>query len=194
MATVTPLRRIEFASSDPSEIRDFLHRVRGSRMLLNGTRDRSWWVSLTQIDTGEFRSSEMWLPADITFRMRGRDEVVIDTILGGTIGLDHGKASHRYRLGDVYVASCPRADFTCHTHEVRSHTITLPQPLLTEVTSITPDHPGAPWSSCPSCRSPAPPGGGGRSPASWTACWPSLPPRTPRWSSDPPPACSPPPP
>ena len=149
MATVTPLRRIEFASSDPSEIRDFLHRVRGSRMLLNGTRDRSWRVSLTQIDTGEFRSSEMWLPADITFRMRGRDEVVIHTILGGTIGLDHGKASHRYRLGDVYVASCPRADFTCHTHEVRSHTITLPQPLLTEVTSITPDHPGAPWEFLP---------------------------------------------
>ena len=149
MATMTPLRRIEFTSSDPPEIRDFLHRVRGSQMLLNGTRDRGWRVSLTQVDAGQFSSSEIRLPADITFRMRGRDEVVIHTILGGTIGLDHGKASHRFRLGDVYVASCPRADFTCHTHEVRSHTISLPQSLLTEVTRITPDHPGDPWEFLP---------------------------------------------
>jgi AraC-like DNA-binding protein len=149
MATVTPLRRIEFASSDPLEIRDFLHRVRGSRMLLNGTRDRGWRVSLTQVDAGEFSSSQMRLPADITFRMHGRDEVVIHTILGGTVGLDHGKASHRYRLGDVYVASCPQVDFTCHTHEVRSQTITLPQSLLTEVARVTPDRPSDQWEFLP---------------------------------------------
>lgn len=149
MVTVTPLRRIEFASSDPLEIRDFLHRVRGSRMLLNGTRDRGWRVSLTQVDAGEFSSSQMRLPADIAFRMHGRDEVVIHTILGGTVGLDHGKASHRYRLGDVYVASCPRVDFSCHTHEVRSQTITLPQSLLTEVARATPDPPGDPWEFLP---------------------------------------------
>ena len=149
MVTVTPLRRIEFASSDPLEIRDFLHRVRGSRMLLNGTRDRGWRVSLTQVDAGEFSSSQMRLPADITFRMRGRDEVVIHTILGGTVGLDHGKASHRYRLGDVYVASCPRVEFTCHTREVRSQTITLPQSLLTEVARVTPGSPDDPWEFLP---------------------------------------------
>lgn len=52
MVTLTPLRRVEFASCDPLEIRNFLHRVRGSRMLLNGTRDRGWRVSLTQVDAG----------------------------------------------------------------------------------------------------------------------------------------------
>jgi AraC-like DNA-binding protein len=146
---VTPLRRIEFASSDPLEIQDFLHRVRGSRVLLNGARDRGWRVSLNQVDAGEFSSSEMRLPADITFRMRGRDEVVIHTILGGRSRLDHGKASHRYQPGDVYVASCPRVDFTCHTHEVRTRTITLPQSLLTEVAGVTPDPPGRPWEFVP---------------------------------------------
>ena len=149
MATVTPLRRIEFASSDPLEIRDFLYRVRGSRMLLNGTREHGWRVSLTQVEAGEFSSSQIRLPADITFRMRGRDEVVIHTILGGTVRLDHGKVSGRYQLGDVYVASCPRVEFTCHTHEVRSQTITLPQSLLTEVARITPDSPGGPWEFLP---------------------------------------------
>jgi len=149
MATVTSLRRIEFASSDPLEIRDFLHRVRGSRMVLNGTRDHGWRVSLTQVDAGEFSSSQMRLPADITFRMRGRDEVVIHTLLGGTVGLDHGKASHRYRLGDVYVASCPRVEFTCHTHEVRSQTISLPQSLLTAIARVTPEPPGDPWEFLP---------------------------------------------
>ena len=115
MATVTPLRRIEFASSDPLEIRDFLHRVRGSQMRLKSVRDRDWQVSLTQVNAGEFSSSQMRLPADLAFRMRGRDEIIIHTILGGAIAIEHGKASHRYRLGDVYVASCPRADFTCRS-------------------------------------------------------------------------------
>jgi AraC-like DNA-binding protein len=101
------------------------------------------------VEAGEFSSSQIRLPADITFRMRGRDEVVIHTILGGTVRLDHGKASSRYQLGDVYVASCPRAEFTCHTHEVRSQTITLPQSLLTEVARITPDPPGDPWEFLP---------------------------------------------
>jgi AraC-like DNA-binding protein len=149
---VTPLRRIEFASSDPLEIQDFLHRVRGSRVLLNGARDRGWRVSLTQVSADEFSSSEMRLPADITFRMRGRDEVVIHTILGGRSRLDHGKASHRYQLGGVYVASCPRIDFTCHTHDVRTRTITLPQSLLTEVADVTADQSGHPWEFLPFAR------------------------------------------
>jgi AraC-like DNA-binding protein len=149
MATVIPLRRIEFASSDPLEIQDFLYRVRGSRMLLKGTRDRGWRVSMAQVDTGEFSSSELRLPADLTFRMQGRDEVIIHTLLDGTIGLDHGQASHRHRLGDIYVASCPRADFTCHTHEVRTQAIVLPQSLLTEVTRVAPDQAGRPWEFLP---------------------------------------------
>jgi AraC-like DNA-binding protein len=87
----------------------------------------------------------MRLPADLTFRMHGRDEVVIHTIVGGAIGIDHGKASRRYLLGDVYVASYPRADFICHTHDVRSRTITLPQSLLTEIADFTPDQPVGSW-------------------------------------------------
>jgi AraC-like DNA-binding protein len=149
MITVAPLRRIEFASSSPLEIRDFLHRVRGSQARLNGIRDRGWRVSLTQVDAGEFSSSEMRLPADITFRMSGRDEVVIHTILGGRVKLDHGQASHRYQLGDMYVASCPRVDFTCETHEVRARTIILPQSLLTEVASSIADPAGQPWEFLP---------------------------------------------
>jgi AraC-like DNA-binding protein len=81
--------------------------------------------------------------------MSGRDEVVIHTILDGRSRLDHGKASHRYQSGDAYVASCPRVDFTCHTHEVRTRTITLPHTLLTEVASVTPDPPSRPWEFVP---------------------------------------------
>jgi AraC-like DNA-binding protein len=146
---VTPLRRIEFASSDPLEIRDFLHRVRGGEVLLTGTRDRGWRVSLTQVNAGAFSSGQMRLPGDITFRMSGRDEVVIHTILGGRSRLDHGQASHRYQSGDAYVASCPRVDFTCRTHEVRTRTVTLPQSLLTEIASVTLDPPSRPWEFVP---------------------------------------------
>jgi len=81
--------------------------------------------------------------------MSGRDEVVIHTILDGRSRLDHGKASRRYQSGDAYVASCPRVHFTCHTHEVRTRTITLPQTLLTEVASVTPDPPSRPWEFVP---------------------------------------------
>jgi AraC-like DNA-binding protein len=149
MATVTPLRRIEFSSSDPSEAGEFLFRVRGGRLLLDGVRDRAWRLSLAQVDTGQFSSSEIRLPADLTFQMHGRDEVVISTIMGGVIGINHGKASRRYQPGDVYVASYPRADFSCHTHEIRSRTTTLPQSLLTEVANFTPDRPAGSWEFLP---------------------------------------------
>jgi AraC-like DNA-binding protein len=152
MITVAPLRRIEFASSSPLEIQDFLHRVRGSQVRLNATRDRDWRVSLTQVDAGEFSSSEMQLPADITFRMSGRDEVVIHTILGGRVKLDHGQASYRHQLGDMYVASCPRVDFTCRTHEVRTHTIILPQFLLTEAAGSISGAPDRSWEFLPFAR------------------------------------------
>jgi hypothetical protein len=141
--------RIEFASSDPLETRDFLHWVRGSRMRLKGNRDPGWRVFLAQADAGEFSSSQMRLPADLTFWMCGRDEIVIHTVLGGTIAIDHGKASHRYRLGDVFVASCPRTDLTCQTHEVRCQSIILPLSLLTEVARVTSEQPGAPWGFLP---------------------------------------------
>jgi AraC-like DNA-binding protein len=149
MATVTPLSRIEFASSDPLEAREFLHRMRGARLQVRGIRHSGWQVSLTQVGTGEFSSSQVRLPAHLTFQVHGRDEVVINMILGGTVGIEHGQVSHRYRLGDVYVASYPRAEFTCHTHQLSNHTITLPQPLLTEVASTAPDEPGAPWGFLP---------------------------------------------
>ncbi len=158
MTTTTPPRRIEFASSDPAEVREFLHRIRGARMIVNGTPDSDWRVTLAQVEAPGFSSSDLRLPADLTFRVHGRDEVVITTTMDGTIGIDHGKSAYRYRLGDAYVASYPRLDYTCRTHNARNHTITLPLSLLTEVTSITPDHPGHPWEFLPF----APPAAGAR--------------------------------
>lgn len=149
MATMTPIRRIDFASSDPLEVREFLHRVRGGRMLLTGTPDSDWRVTLAQVDAPRFSSSDLQLPADLAFRVHGRDEVVINTIMDGTIGIDHGKSAHRYRPGDVYVASHPRIDFTCRTHNVRNHAISLPVSLLTEAASITPDHEDETWEFLP---------------------------------------------
>jgi AraC-like DNA-binding protein len=149
MATTAPLRRIQFASSDPAEVREFLHRIRGARLLLNGTPDSDWRVTLTQVDVTGFSSSDLRLPADLTFRVHGRDNVVITTTMDGTIGIDHGKSSHRYRLGDVYVASYPRLDYTCRTHNARNKTIALPLALLTEVASITPDQSDDPWEFLP---------------------------------------------
>jgi AraC-like DNA-binding protein len=147
---VTPLRRIEFTSSDPSEVREFLHRVRGGRLLMAGTPDSDWRVTLVQVDAGQVSSSDLRLPAHLTFGVHGRDnQVIFNTLMEGTVGIDHGKSSHRYRLGDVYVASYPHLDFTCHTHNARNHTLALPQSLLTEVASFSSDPPGDRWDFLP---------------------------------------------
>jgi len=139
MTAPARLRRVEFTTSDQAEAREFIDRAYGGRLRLSAVRDSSWCVSLSKADAEAFSVAEVTLPADLTFKIAGRDCFVVNSLLGGAIAHDQGMASSRYRPGDVYLASCPGADITSRTRDARMRTVSLSGLLLAEVAATAQD-------------------------------------------------------
>ena len=139
MTPPAQLRRIEFTTSDQAEAREFIDQAYGGRLTLSAARDGNWRVSLSKADAGAFSVAEATLTADLTFKFTGRDHFVVNTLLGGAVAHDRGKASRRYRPGDVYLGACPGADITSRTRDARTHTVSLSGQLLAEVAATAPD-------------------------------------------------------
>src|SRR5579863_3714343 len=144
MTPPAQLRRIEFTTSDQAEAREFIDQAYGGRLTLSAARDGNWRVSLSKADAGAFSVTEATLTADLTFKVTGRDHFVVNTLLGGAVAHDRGKASRRYRPGDVYLGACPGADSTSRTRDARTHTVSLSGQLLAEVAAAAPDVAAAP--------------------------------------------------
>lgn len=139
MTAPAQLRRVEFTTSDQAEAREFIDEAYGGRLRLSAARDSNWSVSLSKTDAGAFSVAEATLPADLTFKITGRDRFVVTTLIRGAIAHDHGKATRRYRPGEVYLASFPEAEITSRTRDARSHAISLSGSLLAEVAATAPD-------------------------------------------------------
>lgn len=126
-------RRHEFRTTDPERAHATLQQMYGSDVRMAAPAEGPAGMALTYVDTGEFMVAEMDFHSRLDFTMLGRDDVVIDTILGGTIEMDFGRRSARYRAGDVFVASQPDVEWPGHADRVRLHAVTLTGGLLREV-------------------------------------------------------------
>lgn len=144
MPATAPPRRIEFTTWDPAEAREFLDRAYGARLQVGASWDTSVPFTVTQVTAGEITAAELSIPADLTFKVDGRDQVIINTIASGTICRHRAKATDRYQPGDVYLSVYPEADWTCQSHESRLSTAVLPAALLASVASADPDRPSVP--------------------------------------------------
>jgi AraC-like DNA-binding protein len=153
------VRRTEFASSDPAELREVIDRGFGSRLQLAVPRRSDWRATVNQLDAGYFTCTDTRLPADLTFTNDGHDDgFVIDTLLEGSISIDRGKTVSRYRTGDTFLGTGPGAHSTVRSRNARVQAITLPQSLLTAVAATASDCPQPSWEF----SSPEPVGGGAR--------------------------------
>jgi AraC-like DNA-binding protein len=139
MTPPAQLRRTEFTTSDQAEAREFIDEAYGGRLTLSAVRDGNWRVSISKADAGAFSVAEATLTADLTFKFTGRDHFVVNTLLGGAVAHDKGKASRHYRPGDVYLGCCPGVDITALTRDARTHTVSLSGELLAEVAATAPD-------------------------------------------------------
>jgi AraC-like DNA-binding protein len=133
MTAPAQLRRVEFTTSDQAEAREFIEQAYGGRLKLRPTQGSNWRVSLSKTDAEDFSTAEATLPADLTFKLTGRADFIVNTLLGGAVAHDQGKTSRRYQPGDVYLASWPGAEITSRTHDARMHAISLCAPMLAEV-------------------------------------------------------------
>jgi AraC-like DNA-binding protein len=133
MIAPAQLRRVEFSTHNQAEARDFLEQAYGGRLELSATRGSGWRVSVSKTDAEDFSTAEVTLPARLTFKPTGRGNLIVNTLLSGAVAHDQGKASRRYRPGDVYLACYPGADITSQTHDARMRTVSLCGPLLAEM-------------------------------------------------------------
>lgn len=139
------LRRNEVATEDPAEARALLDTLHGIGLQVDAPRSASWLLSLRTVDAGAFSLCDLTLPIHLTFDVAGQDDVVVSTVVAGTIGIERaGRTLDRYVPGDVYLARHPRADDVVQTHAATARTLTLPQSLVTEVARGTAE-PGPPW-------------------------------------------------
>jgi AraC-like DNA-binding protein len=136
-------RRVEFATANLELAREFFDRTYGGRLVMNGARDNGTTLAVTHIDAGCFSASHATLPGELSFAMSGRDEVIISTMIEGTVQADRAKATDRYQRGDVLIGNYPHADYACHSHNARNRNFTLPVSMLYAVadTERTPSAP-----------------------------------------------------
>ena len=153
------VRRTEFATADPGELREVIDRGFGSRLQLAVPRSRDWRATLSQVDAGYFTSTDTRLPADLTFTNDGHDEsFVIDTLLEGRISIDHDDTVARFGPGDTFLGTGPGRPCTVRSRDTRIQAIALPQSLLTAVAAGAAGYPQPSWEF----SSPEPASGGAR--------------------------------
>ena len=196
MATIKTgpdLYRNEFTTDDLAEAREFLGRAYSSRLLMAGVPGGSPVLAVSHIETRAFAVSEVALPADLVFAVDPSDQVIISTVIQGTVQVERGQDIDRYRPGDVLVGSVQHIGPTVRTHGLRNRNVILPLPLLHAVAGTEPGT-SPRCASCPPVRPARRPGPSGPpSPSMSTACSPvpTLP--SARSSSPAPPGCWPPP-
>ena len=72
----------------------------------------------------------MALPAHLTFAVDPSDQVIISTVLQGTVQVERGQEIDRYQAGDVLLGGLRRIGPTVRTRGLRNRNVILPLPLL----------------------------------------------------------------
>ena len=142
--TVSDLYRNEFTTDDLAEAREFLDRTYSLRLLLAGVAAGNPFLAVSHTETGAFAVSDVALPADLTFALDPSDQVIISTVVQGTVQVERGQDIDRYRPGDVLIGSVQHIGRTVRTHGLRGRNVILPLPLLHAVAGTEPGT-SAPW-------------------------------------------------
>ena len=132
----------EFTTGDPAELQQYFDQAYGARLQLASTCGGSHSFKVSRAETGQFTTARVRLPADLTFRVDGRDEFVVTTMLGGTAAHHSAGETSRHQSGDVYLSAFPGAHFTSRACQVRTQAVTLPAPLLRATAGMAPGKPG----------------------------------------------------
>lgn len=124
------LYRNEFVTDDLAEAREFLDRAYRSRLLTADVPAGSPLLAVSHTETGAFAVSDVALPAHLTFAADPSDQVIISTVLQGTVQVERGQDVARYQAGDVLLGGVRRIGPTVRTRGLRNRNVILPLPLL----------------------------------------------------------------
>jgi AraC-like DNA-binding protein len=140
MSVETPSmpQRTSFSTADPVEARDFLDQAFGGDLQIASHRDTSWQLSVTRVDTGQFTSSAVALPAELKVGVHGIDEVIVNSLDRGRVRMEMGKDASCYQPGDVHLGNFPEMDGASHGQQATIRAIGLPRSLLSDVAGEVP--------------------------------------------------------
>jgi AraC-like DNA-binding protein len=130
--------RNEFVTDDLAEAREFLDQAYSSRLLMAGGPAGSPVLAVSRTETAAFAVSDVALPADLTFAIDPSDQVIISTLIQGTVQVEQGQDIDRYRPGDVLIGSVQHIGSTVRTHGLRNRNVILPLSLLHAVAGTEP--------------------------------------------------------
>jgi AraC-like DNA-binding protein len=127
-----------FDTADPDLARTFLNRTYGARIVTGHDPATPMRLTVTRVDADSFSQTDLALPGQYTFLVRGHGMVRIDTVGAGTLQADRGQRTDRYQTGDAFIASRPGARHIARTGDFRAHAVVLPMALLARVASTAP--------------------------------------------------------
>ncbi|NJP97552.1 AraC family transcriptional regulator [Nonomuraea sp. FMUSA5-5] len=125
-----------FVTDDLGEVREWLDRVYGSRLLMGRIRDGTARLAVSAADAGSFRTTDLTLPGTMTCRNRDIETVRAGLVLSGTVTIEDAQGVHRYGPGDALMATFPRDDLVSRAENLRIRTVTLPLDLLADVAGV----------------------------------------------------------
>ncbi|SPL89423.1 Transcriptional regulator, AraC family [[Actinomadura] parvosata subsp. kistnae] len=132
-----------FVTDDLGEVREWLDRVYGSRLLMGRIREGTARLAVSAADAGPLRTTDLTLPGTMTCRNRDIETVRAGLVLSGTVTIEDAQGVHRYGPGDALMATFPGDDLVSRAENLRIRTVTLPVDLLADVAG-TP-HNGSAW-------------------------------------------------
>ena len=132
------LYRNEFTTHDLAEAREFLGQAFGGRLLMANVPAGGAVLAVSRTETGAFAVSDAALPADLTFAVDPSDQVIISTVIQGTVQVERGHDIDRFQPGDVLIGNVRHVGRTVRTHGLRDSNVILPLPLLHAVAGIEP--------------------------------------------------------
>ena len=130
--------RNEFVTDDLAEAREFLDQAYRSRLLTADVPAGSPVLAVSHTETGAFAVSDVALPAHLTFAVDPSDQVIISTVLQGTVQVERGQDVDRYQAGDVLLGGVRHIGPPVRTRGLRNRNVILPLPLLHAMTGTEP--------------------------------------------------------
>ncbi len=127
---MTPIERFEFAANDMFEAREFLDHAYGWRVAVDRAGVLRHAIAISMTQAGGVALARAESAGEVSYRVSGKDYVVIDTLLAGTFQIEDRHGTHCYGPGDLFIANHPGATFRATTHDVLVLTTTLPAALL----------------------------------------------------------------
>jgi AraC-like DNA-binding protein len=132
------LYRNEFTTHDLAEAREFLSQAYGGRLLTGSVPVGRPVLTVSHTETGAFAVGDVALPADLVFAVDPSDQVVISTVVQGTVQIERAQGIDRYRPGDVLIGNLHHAGLTARTYGLHDRNVTLPLRLLRAVAGVEP--------------------------------------------------------